>query len=80
MADTDEIAKLAVNKRPHAAIEDEEDGMLVSSEQRLIPTETGTDLGFQEMAHRQTMTLVQLYPPPMRRRESDASCPSRRST
>jgi hypothetical protein len=26
MADTDEQAKLAVNKRPHAAIEDEEDG------------------------------------------------------
>jgi peptidylprolyl isomerase domain and WD repeat-containing protein 1 len=28
MADTDEQAKLAVNKRPHAAIEDEEDGAL----------------------------------------------------
>lgn len=30
MADTGEQAKLAVNKRPHAAIEDEEDGALYS--------------------------------------------------
>ncbi|KAK9552666.1 Peptidyl-prolyl cis-trans isomerase cyp15 [Aspergillus fumigatus] len=61
MADTGEQAKLAVNKRPHAAIEDEEDG-------------------FQEMDRPQTMTLVLLYHPPMRRRKGDASYRSRRST